>query len=112
MLPTVPDTPAESIFHPSPHIDAVKHPDWSRWKTSKANKVDDQFSDFQILKPSSSTDESPNLNMSILSSTNSSLNSFQSLTTSVTTSSKAASQLMPTTEEKFSLFDELQSSEG
>ena len=41
----------ESTFHPTPHVDAVKHPDWSKWKTSKAGQIDDKFTDFQILKP-------------------------------------------------------------
>lgn len=26
-------------------VDAVKHPDWSRWKSSKASQIDDKFSD-------------------------------------------------------------------
>ncbi|XP_028409115.1 uncharacterized protein LOC114531700 [Dendronephthya gigantea] len=82
---TDPDTTTpDDIFHPTPHVDAVKHPDWSKWKTTKAGQIDDQFSDFQILKPNDSSNIAPTTNLNLNWSSNTetsdqSFGSFQSL---------------------------------
>lgn len=122
--PTNLDTPSDSILHPAPHVDAVKHPDWSKWKTSKAGQIDDKFSDFQILKPNlTSVPTSSNLadlDWSSLGATSSTAQtgsmfaSFQSLspTPSVTGTSNTVNVEIPKTanSEEFPVFGELQSS--
>ena len=92
----------DDIFHPTPHIDAVKHPDWSKWKTTKAGQIDDQFSDFQILKPNNSSKTAPTTSLNLNWSSNAatgvqSFGSFQSLsgTPSVAKSTELTNQEPP-----------------
>lgn len=37
--------------HSSLAVNAVKQPDWSKWKTTKAGHIDDKFADFRVLMP-------------------------------------------------------------
>ena len=94
---------AETTFHPTPHIDAVKHPDWSKWKTSKAAQIDDKFTDFQILKSNNTSVPAsvPNLNWSTTDPSSADLQSL-SISRSFGTTDQPSSKAK--TSDEFSIF--------